>query len=58
MIALRKYKSCDAQTIAKWLKNEYDFRQWSADRYESYPCMGENWNCIETEITYEQYFKI
>lgn len=54
MIALRKYKSCDAQTIAKWLKNEYDFRQLSADRYESYPCMGENWNCIETEITYEQ----
>lgn len=39
-MALRKYKSCDAQAITKWLKNEYAFRQWSADGYESYSCMG------------------
>lgn len=37
MLRLRPYKPCDAQVITKWLKNEYAFRQWSADRYEKYP---------------------
>lgn len=37
MIRLRPYKSCDAQTITKWIKDEFAFRQWSADRYEKYP---------------------
>lgn len=37
MIRLRPYKSCDAAKIAGWIKDEFAFRQWSADRYESYP---------------------
>ena len=44
MIELRLYKSTDAQIIVKWLKNEYAFRQWSADRYESYPVTAEDMN--------------
>ncbi len=44
MLRLRPYKSCDAQTITKWLKNEYDFRQWSADRYSKYPITPDDMN--------------
>lgn len=44
MLRLRPYKFCDAQTITKWIKNEYAFRQWSADRYEHYPITPEDMN--------------
>lgn len=44
MIRLRPYKACDAQTITKWLKDEYAFRQWSADRYEKYPITSADMN--------------
>ena len=44
MLRLRKYKTSDAQVITKWLKNEYAFRQWSADRYESYPITADDMN--------------
>lgn len=44
MIRLRPYKACDAQTITKWIKDEYAFRQWSADRYEKYPITSEDMN--------------
>lgn len=36
MIRIRPYKACDAQAITTWIKDEYAFRQWSADRYENY----------------------
>ena len=44
MLRLRKYKTSDAQVITKWLKNEYAFRQWRADRYESYPITADDMN--------------
>ena len=44
MLRLRPYKACDAQIITKWLKNEYAFRQWSADRYEKYPITSDDMN--------------
>lgn len=44
MLKLRPYKACDAQKITKWLKNEYAFRQWSADRYEKYPITPDDMN--------------
>lgn len=44
MLELRLYKSTDAQIIVKWLKNEYAFRQWSADRYENYPITADDMN--------------
>lgn len=28
---------CDAVAITSWIKNEYAFRQWCADRYDHYP---------------------
>lgn len=37
MLKLRPYKECDAKTIVSWLRDEYSFRQWGADRFESYP---------------------
>lgn len=42
MIELRLYKNTDADIIVKWLKNEYAFRQWCADRYESYPITADD----------------
>ena len=44
MLRLRPYKKCDAQQIAGWIKSEYAFRQWCADRYESYPLKAEDIN--------------
>ena len=44
MLRLRPYKACDAEIIVTWLKNEYVFRQWSADRYEVYPLTAQEMN--------------
>lgn len=44
MIRLRPYKACDAQTITQWIKDEYAFRQWSADRYEKFPITSDDMN--------------
>lgn len=42
MPELRLYKNTDAQIITKWIKNEYAFRQWSADRYERCPITADD----------------
>lgn len=34
---MRPYKSTDAEYICSWIENEYQFRQWCADRYDQYP---------------------
>ena len=44
MLRLRPYKNCDADIIASWIKNEYAFRQWCADRYDRYPISGADIN--------------
>ena len=44
VLRLIPYKACDANTITKWLKSEYAFRQWSADRYENYPITPDDMN--------------
>lgn len=44
MLRLRPYKACDAKIITTWLKNEFAFRQWSADRYEKYPITARDMN--------------
>lgn len=41
---LRPYKACDAKTIVQWMKNEYAFRQWCADRFTTYPISAEMLN--------------
>ena len=37
----RNYKEEDANEILKWIKNEREFRLWSARRYENYPIKPE-----------------
>lgn len=44
MLRLRPYKACDAQTITSWIKSEFAFRQWCADRYKTYPLTAEAMN--------------
>lgn len=44
MLRLRPYKPGDAEHIVKWCKNEYAFRQWSADRYPEFPITAEDMN--------------
>lgn len=41
---LRKYKEEDAKIILNWIKNEREFRLWSADRYDSYPATPNDIN--------------
>ena len=44
MLRLRPYKSCDAETIVSWIKDEYALRQWCADRYDHYPITASDIN--------------
>ncbi len=44
MLRLRPYKDCDARVIVNWIKSEFAFRQWCADRYETYPVTSEDMN--------------
>lgn len=41
---LRTYKEEDAEKILNWIKNEREFRLWSADRYGSYPITPDDIN--------------
>lgn len=58
MIELRLYKNTDAQFIVKWLKNEYAFRQWSADRYESYPITADDMNNYYSQYSEDELYKL
>lgn len=58
MLELRQYKACDAQSIVTWLKNEYAFRQWSADRYESYPITAEDLNGYYSQYGSGELYKL
>ena len=44
MLRLRPYKPCDAKTIVSWIRDEYAFRQWSADRFDQYPLTADALN--------------
>lgn len=44
MLGLRPYKACDAEVITRWSKDEYAFRLWSADRFDSYPLSPTRFN--------------
>lgn len=41
---LRAYKETDAEEILKWVKDEREFRLWSADRYGEYPISAQDMN--------------
>lgn len=44
MMNFRTYKEDDAKEILSWIKNEREFRLWSADRYEKYPALPSDIN--------------
>ncbi len=58
MFELRKYKNTDAQIITKWIKNEYAFRQWSADRYEKYPITADDMNNYYSQYSDDELCKL
>lgn len=39
MLRLRPFKKQDAKYILSWIKDEVEFRKWSADRYKDYPAV-------------------
>lgn len=55
---LRKYKIGDAKIIVKWLKSEYAFCQWSADRYENYPITSEDMNNYYSQYNDDELYKL
>lgn len=61
MLRLRPYKTCDAEKIVTWFKDERSFRKWSSDRWEAFPITAEDMNkkyvdfngdCIEPDNFY------
>lgn len=44
MLRLRPYKACDAHQIITWIKDEFSFRQWCANRFEAYPITAKMMN--------------
>ena len=36
-LGLRQYKSCDADSIVNWIKDEDALRKWSSDRFGDFP---------------------
>lgn len=44
MMRFRPYKSCDAEKIVSWTKDEYSFRQWSSDRFGDFPLTADALN--------------
>ena len=51
VVRLRPYKRSDAKQIVKWTRNEYEFRQWTADRYDHYPITAEDINAHYDEFS-------
>lgn len=49
MLGLRPYRNDDAGHVISWIDNEYAFRQWSADRYQSYPITAADMNAYYEE---------
>lgn len=60
-LRLRQYKSCDAENIVSWIKDEQALRKWSSDRFGDFPITSEdindkyinhNGDCTETDNFY------
>ena len=50
MFDLREYKESDAELILSWIADEKSFRQWSADKYKSYPASAQDVNDFYGQI--------
>ena len=60
-LRLRQYKTCDADSIVNWIKDEDALRIWSSDRFGDFPItseeinnkyIGNNGDCIESDNFY------
>lgn len=60
-LRLRPYKSCDAEKIVSWCKDERAFRLWCSDRFPRFPItaadlnkkyFNENGDCVEADDFY------
>lgn len=58
MLVLRHYMDSDACVITQWLRNEYAFRQWSADRYENFPITADDMNNYYSQYSDEDLYKL
>lgn len=58
MLVLRHYMDSDACVITQWLRSEYAFRQWSADRYESYPITADDMNNYYSQYSDKDLYKL
>lgn len=58
MLELRLYKNTDSNIIVKWLKSEFAFRQWSADRYQSYPITADDMNLYYSQYSDDELCKL
>lgn len=56
MIRLRPFKNCDAKYIVSWIDDEFSFRQWCANRFESYPMTDEDLIKHYTEFAEDDSF--
>ena len=50
MFTIREYNEKDAETIVSWISDERMLRQWSADKYESFPITADDMNAFYAEI--------
>lgn len=56
MLRLRPYKKCDAKTILGWIKDEYSFHRWSADRYKKFPPKATDMIKMYESVEYNDTF--
>ncbi|MCI8307900.1 MAG: GNAT family N-acetyltransferase [Lachnospiraceae bacterium] len=50
-LSLRPYRKSDAQYIVNWCKDEISFRNWCADRYETFPITPDDMNRQYTDLS-------
>lgn len=55
-LRLRPYRIKDGEVIASWIKDEYSFYQWSADRINQYPLTAEILNAHYAEYAASDAF--
>lgn len=56
MLRFRPYKSGDAKAIVSWIRDEYAFRQWCADRYDHFPITSDDINDQYNSMADEDWF--
>ena len=56
MMNFRPYESSDAEKIISWIKDEYSFRQWSADRFGDFPITADDLNSHYAAQAYSRSF--